>query len=185
MSTAAPRRPAFIPSLVYKDNRAALRWLRDAFGFEVSEVLTDSKDNIVHAEMTFGDGVIMIFPAAVWVARIVSDLTREISVALADHNRTKNDHGRIRLRLVAHRGDTLVHNGAWAQATGTAAAGKAYWERVAPRNTDCRQCHGGTGEGGFGPDLAGRGLNATQVLRAVRQPWGVMPAFKNQLTIRW
>ena len=60
MSTATPRRPSFIPSLVYKDNRAALKWLREAFGFEVSEVLTDSKDNIVHAEMTFGDGVIMI-----------------------------------------------------------------------------------------------------------------------------
>ena len=60
MSTATPRRPSFIPSLVYKDNRAALKWLREAFGFEVSEVLTDSKDNIVHAEMTFGDGVVMI-----------------------------------------------------------------------------------------------------------------------------
>ena len=60
MGTEAPRRPAFIPSLVYRDNRAALKWLREAFGFEVSEVLTDSKDNIVHAEMTFGDGVIMI-----------------------------------------------------------------------------------------------------------------------------
>ena len=60
MSTTTLRRPAFIPSLVYKDNRAALKWLREAFGFEVSEVLTDSKDNIVHAEMTFGDGVIMV-----------------------------------------------------------------------------------------------------------------------------
>ena len=60
---------------------------------------------------------------------------------------------------------------------GSPANGKAYWERLAPRNTDCRNCHGGVGEGGFGPDLAGRGLSAAQVLRAVRQPWGVMPAF--------
>jgi uncharacterized glyoxalase superfamily protein PhnB len=60
MSTANLHRPAFIPSLAYKDNRAALKWLREAFGFEVSEVLTDSKDNIVHAEMSFGDGVVMI-----------------------------------------------------------------------------------------------------------------------------
>jgi uncharacterized glyoxalase superfamily protein PhnB len=60
MGTENLRRPAFIPSLVYKDNRAALKWLRDVFGFEVSEVLTDSRDNIVHAEMTFGDGVIMV-----------------------------------------------------------------------------------------------------------------------------
>jgi uncharacterized glyoxalase superfamily protein PhnB len=60
MSTPAPRRPAFIPSIVYKDHRAALKWLQKAFGFEVGEVLTDSKDNIVHAEMTHDDGVIMI-----------------------------------------------------------------------------------------------------------------------------
>jgi mono/diheme cytochrome c family protein len=33
------------------------------------------------------------------------------------------------------------------------------------------------GEGAFGPDLAGRGLNPAQFARAVRQPWGIMPAF--------
>jgi cytochrome c553 len=60
---------------------------------------------------------------------------------------------------------------------GDAAAGKAYWDREAPRATACRNCHGNNGEGAFGPDLAGRGLNAAQVLRAVRQPWGIMPAF--------
>jgi len=64
---------------------------------------------------------------------------------------------------------------AWAQ--GNAAAGKAYWDRAAPRATACRNCHGNNGEGAFGPDLAGRGLNAAQVIRAVRQPWGIMPAF--------
>lgn len=56
----AAQRPAFIPSLVYRDNRAALKWLQQAFGFEASEVLTDSKDNIVHAEMTHGGGVVMV-----------------------------------------------------------------------------------------------------------------------------
>jgi uncharacterized glyoxalase superfamily protein PhnB len=60
MTVTAPPRPAFIPSVIYKDNRAALKWLQKAFGFEPSEVLTDAKDNIVHAEMTYGDGVIMI-----------------------------------------------------------------------------------------------------------------------------
>ena len=59
MSTATPR-PSFIPSLAYKDNRAALKWLQNAFGFEPSEVLTDAGGNIVHAEMTHGDGVVMI-----------------------------------------------------------------------------------------------------------------------------
>jgi cytochrome c553 len=64
-----------------------------------------------------------------------------------------------------------------AQGAGDVAAGKAYWEREAPRATACRNCHGNNAEGQFGPDLAGRGLNAAQVLRAVRQPWGIMPAF--------
>jgi uncharacterized glyoxalase superfamily protein PhnB len=60
MAASTPPRPAFIPSLVYKDNRAALKWLESAFGFEPSEVLTDAKGNIVHAEMSHGDGVVMI-----------------------------------------------------------------------------------------------------------------------------
>ena len=59
MAEPAPR-PSFISSLIYKDNRKALDWLENAFGFEMSEVLVDSKDNIVHAEMTHGTGVIMV-----------------------------------------------------------------------------------------------------------------------------
>ena len=60
MSSATSHRPSFIPSLAYRDNRAALAWLQKAFGFEPSEVLTDAEGNIVHAEMTYSDGVIMI-----------------------------------------------------------------------------------------------------------------------------
>ena len=60
MSGPAPRRPSFIPALVYRDNRAALRWLQEAFGFEPSEVLTDASGKIVHAEMMHGDGIVMI-----------------------------------------------------------------------------------------------------------------------------
>ena len=53
-------RPAIIPSVVYKDHRAALEWLQKAFGFEILFVLTDSKGDIVHAEMSHGDGVVMV-----------------------------------------------------------------------------------------------------------------------------
>jgi uncharacterized glyoxalase superfamily protein PhnB len=60
MATTAPHRPAFISSIIYKDNGAALKWLQDAFDFEASEVLTAANGDIVHAEMTHGDGVIMI-----------------------------------------------------------------------------------------------------------------------------
>jgi len=67
----------------------------------------------------------------------------------------------------------LVPSGAAAQ-TGNAQNGKALWDSPA---TMCRNCHGTNGEGGFGPDLAGRHLTVAQFRHAVRQPWGVMPAF--------
>ena len=60
MTHPASPRPAFIPALAYKDNRAALDWLQKAFGFEISEILTDAQGKIVHAEMSHGDGVVMI-----------------------------------------------------------------------------------------------------------------------------
>lgn len=57
---AEARRPSIIPSVIYKDQRAALAWLEKAFGFEASEVLVDAKGDIAHAEMSHGDGVIMV-----------------------------------------------------------------------------------------------------------------------------
>ena len=60
MAASALPRPAFISSVVYRDNRAALEWLQRVFGFDIAFVLTDSKDNIVHAEMSHADGLVMI-----------------------------------------------------------------------------------------------------------------------------
>jgi cytochrome c553 len=83
----------------------------------------------------------------------------------------------MRKMLIALLALPLAQTAVSAQTAGDAAAGKAYWDRLAPRLTDCKDCHGLNGEGAFGPDLAGRGLNAAQIERAVRQPWGIMPAF--------
>lgn len=55
---------------------------------------------------------------------------------------------------------------------GDAAAGKTAWTE-----RRCMRCHGGNGEGGFGPDLAGRALTYSQFRQALRKPWGVMPTF--------
>jgi mono/diheme cytochrome c family protein len=57
---------------------------------------------------------------------------------------------------------------------GDAAAGKALWDG---NTTSCKNCHGAKGEGGFGPDLAGRKLTFAQFNHAVQKPWGVMPSF--------
>ena len=59
-------------------------------------------------------------------------------------------------------------------AQGNAEAGKKLWTSADAR---CRDCHGVEAEGAYGPDLAGRQLSFDQFRRAVRSPWGVMPAF--------
>jgi mono/diheme cytochrome c family protein len=61
-----------------------------------------------------------------------------------------------------------------ASAQGNADAGKKLWESADAR---CRDCHGLKGEGGLGPDLAGRLSSFDQFKQAVRKPWGLMPAF--------
>jgi uncharacterized glyoxalase superfamily protein PhnB len=44
----------------YLDPKAALRWLETAFGFEPLMVILDAHESVVHAEMKFGDSVVMI-----------------------------------------------------------------------------------------------------------------------------
>ena len=70
-----------------------------------------------------------------------------------------------------------LFHAAEAVAQGKAEPGKALWESADAR---CRDCHGNNGEGGFGPDLAGRQLSIEQFKQAVRKPWGVMPSFTEQ-----
>jgi mono/diheme cytochrome c family protein len=79
----------------------------------------------------------------------------------------------MKTSLVAFALLLFVHGSVAAQ-TGDAQAGKTLWEGPV---TGCRNCHGAKGEGGVGPDLAGRKLTLAQFTRAVRKPWGVMPAF--------
>jgi mono/diheme cytochrome c family protein len=64
--------------------------------------------------------------------------------------------------------------------TGTVEAGKTHW---ALGNTSCRNCHGGAGEGAFGPPLAGRNLTYLRFRNYVRNPLGRMPAYiESELT---
>jgi mono/diheme cytochrome c family protein len=61
-----------------------------------------------------------------------------------------------------------------AGAQGNADAGRKLW---AGNTVECGNCHGAVGEGGFGPDLAGRRLSVEHFRRATRTPWGIMPAY--------
>jgi uncharacterized glyoxalase superfamily protein PhnB len=49
-----------IPFLGYEDPRAALDWLAKAFGFEAGSVHEGEDGKVVHAEMRFGDGMVML-----------------------------------------------------------------------------------------------------------------------------
>jgi uncharacterized glyoxalase superfamily protein PhnB len=57
---APERRPSIAPALSYKDPKAALKWLEEAFGFEPFMVILGENDELIHSEMRFGDGVVMV-----------------------------------------------------------------------------------------------------------------------------
>lgn len=63
---------------------------------------------------------------------------------------------------------------------GNVEAGKTHW---ALGNTSCRNCHGGDGEGAWGPPLAGRKLTYQRFRNYVRNPLGRMPGYiESELT---
>ena len=55
-----PAGPAIVPYFGYRDAAAALRWLSEAFGFEVKQAYAGPDGKVMHAEMAFGGDVVMI-----------------------------------------------------------------------------------------------------------------------------
>jgi uncharacterized glyoxalase superfamily protein PhnB len=53
-------RQTIFPSLRYRDARAAVDWLENAFGFERVAVYGDDNGVVHHAEVRFGDGRIRL-----------------------------------------------------------------------------------------------------------------------------
>ena len=53
-------RTTIIPGLRYQDAPAAIEWLCRAFGFEKHLVVPGEGDTIAHAQLTFGNGMIML-----------------------------------------------------------------------------------------------------------------------------
>jgi steroid delta-isomerase-like uncharacterized protein len=61
MPTAAAKTTAnVIPTFRYQDAAAAIEWLCRAFGFEQRFVVPDDRGGIAHAQLTFGNGMIML-----------------------------------------------------------------------------------------------------------------------------
>jgi uncharacterized glyoxalase superfamily protein PhnB len=59
-SLAKPTRATIIPALRYRDARGAIDFLCDAFGFEKQLVVDGPSGTIAHAQLTFGNGMIML-----------------------------------------------------------------------------------------------------------------------------
>src|SRR3546814_14138473 len=55
-----PRRATIIPCLRYRNAAAAIEWLCAAFGFERQAVYPNPDGTIAHAQLTFGNGMIML-----------------------------------------------------------------------------------------------------------------------------
>lgn len=53
-------RVTVIPTLRYKNAPAAVEWLCQAFGFEKHMVVAGENNTIAHAQLTFGNGMIML-----------------------------------------------------------------------------------------------------------------------------
>ncbi len=49
-----------IPTLRYRDAQAAITWLCESFGFKAHLVVPDDNGRIQHAQLTFGNGMIML-----------------------------------------------------------------------------------------------------------------------------
>jgi uncharacterized glyoxalase superfamily protein PhnB len=49
-----------IPCLAYRDAPAAIEWLCRVFGFEKRQVVPGDGGTILHAELSFGNGMIMV-----------------------------------------------------------------------------------------------------------------------------
>ena len=52
-----------MPTLRYRDAPAAIEWLERAFGFRKHFVVPDGEGGVAHAQLTFGNGMVMVSSA--------------------------------------------------------------------------------------------------------------------------
>jgi uncharacterized glyoxalase superfamily protein PhnB len=57
---AKAARTTVMPCLRYRNAPAAIEWLCEAFGFEKQAVYTNEDGTIAHAQLIFGNGMIML-----------------------------------------------------------------------------------------------------------------------------
>ncbi|WP_407553780.1 extradiol dioxygenase [Streptomyces sp. Pv4-95] len=60
MTTAPSGPPTIYPTVLYRDARAAIRLLTDAFGFTQDAVYEGEGGAVLHAELSYGNGKVML-----------------------------------------------------------------------------------------------------------------------------
>jgi uncharacterized glyoxalase superfamily protein PhnB len=60
MKPAPDNFPRLSSGVVYQDAAKAIDWLCDAFGFELRLKVEGDAGEVIHSELTYGDGVIMV-----------------------------------------------------------------------------------------------------------------------------
>ncbi len=92
MSGPKNTRVTITPSMLYHDAPQAIEWLCTAFGFERHLVVPGPEGTVLHAQLTYGNGMVMIgsaetfeFPEVLKTPREVGGVgTQEVCVCVED-----------------------------------------------------------------------------------------------------
>ena len=88
MEPVVPVRPSISPGVWYRDPRAAIAWLEEAFGFEARLVVEDGEGGVMHSELWLQDGCVMVMGppsgTAVSPAMLGGRASQSIHVQLSD-----------------------------------------------------------------------------------------------------
>ncbi|HUA79991.1 MAG TPA: VOC family protein [Dyella sp.] len=60
MSNNITQGSTIIPGMRYRDARAAIEWLCKAFGFEKHAVYENEQGRVMHAQLVYGNGMVML-----------------------------------------------------------------------------------------------------------------------------
>lgn len=89
-------RPALVSALCYRDPRAALKFLEEAFDFEIFLLIEDEQGNVGHSEMRFGTGAVMV--GSEWTdehkspASIGGQMTQTVHIQIEPEDGTIDAH---------------------------------------------------------------------------------------------
>jgi len=88
--------PSLSSAVVYKDPKAALKFLEEAFGFELTLLIEDADGNLAHSQMSWRGGLVMV--GNEWTeehrspASISGLMTQTVHIQIPDGEGTVDEH---------------------------------------------------------------------------------------------